>query len=89
MDIAMYYTSLRRYADLKSALASTLAVFPNDLDTRIWPAYAEFQEKADTRPLHQILDSIRATNPAVMRDISEWPLACALAERDAMPQKTL
>ena len=79
--------SLRRYADLKSALASTLAVFPNDLDTRIWPAYAEFQEKADTRPLHQMLDSIRATNPARMRDISEWPLACALAERDATAAK--
>ena len=28
----MYYTILRRYADLKSALASTLAFFPNDLD---------------------------------------------------------
>jgi tetratricopeptide (TPR) repeat protein len=77
-DIALHYTSLRRYADLKSALASSLAVFPNDLDTRIWPAYAEFQEKADTRPLHQMLDRTRATNPAVMRDISEW----TLAERD-------
>ena len=87
VNIAMHYTSLRRYPDLKSALASTLAVFPNDLDTRIWPAYAEFQEKADTRPLHQMLDRIRATNPAVMRDISEWPLACALAERDATAAK--
>jgi serine/threonine protein kinase/tetratricopeptide (TPR) repeat protein len=86
-EIAMHYTSLRRYAELKSALASTSAVFPNDLDTRIWPAYAEFQAKADTRPLHQMLDSIRATNPAAMRDISEWPLACALAERDATAAK--
>src|SRR5207244_4471053 len=29
VSIAMHYTSLRRYADLKSALAGTLAVFPN------------------------------------------------------------
>jgi TolB-like protein/predicted Ser/Thr protein kinase len=87
VSIAMHYTSLRRYADLKSALASTLAVFPNDLDTRIWPAYAEFQEKADTRPLHQMLDLIRATNPAGMRAIAEWWLACALAERDATAAK--
>src|SRR5207249_2669542 len=86
-EVAMYYTSLRRYADLKSALASTLAVFPNDLNTRIWPAYAEFQEKADTRPLHQLLDLIRATNSAGMRDISEWQLFCALAERDATAAK--
>jgi serine/threonine-protein kinase len=53
------------------------------LDTRIWPAYAEFQEKADTRPLHQMLDSIRPTNPAETPSFAEWRLACALAERDA------
>jgi serine/threonine protein kinase/tetratricopeptide (TPR) repeat protein len=86
-EIAIIYTVLRRYADLKSALASTLAVFPNDLNTRIWPAYAEFQEKADTRPLHQMLDLMRATNPAGTRDIAEWWLACALAERDATAAK--
>jgi TolB-like protein/class 3 adenylate cyclase/Tfp pilus assembly protein PilF len=88
-SIATWYTSLRRYADLKSALASTLAFFPNDLDTRIWPAYAEFQEKGDTRPLHQTLDVIRATNPAGMATpgFAEWWLACALAERDATAAK--
>jgi serine/threonine protein kinase len=46
VDIAMHYTSLRRYADLKSALASTLTVFPNDLDTRIGPAYAKSEYPA-------------------------------------------
>ena len=86
-EIAMHYTSLRRYAHLKSALASTLAVFPNDLDTRIWLAYAEFQEKADTWPLHQVLDSIRATNPGRMRDISEWLLGLALVDRNATAAK--
>jgi len=82
-NIAMHYTSLRRYADLKSALAGTLAVFPNDLNTRVWLTYVEFQEKADTRPLHQMLDSIRPTNPAETPGFAEWGLACALAERDA------
>src|SRR6516164_48341 len=86
-NIALHYTFLRRYADLKSALVGTLAVFPNDLNIRMWLTYVEFQEKADTRPLHQILDSIRATNPAGMKDISEWPLACALAERDVTAAK--
>jgi TolB-like protein/predicted Ser/Thr protein kinase/Flp pilus assembly protein TadD len=87
VSIAMHYTFLRRYADLKSALASTLAVFPNDLDTAYWPAYVEFQEKADTRPLHQMIDSIRATNPTPTPDIAEWWLACALAERDTTAAK--
>jgi serine/threonine-protein kinase len=86
-SIAMWYTSLRRYPDVKSALASTSAFFPNDLDIRIWPAYAEFQEKSDTQPLHQILDSIRATNPPARQGHADWPLACALVERDATAAK--
>jgi serine/threonine-protein kinase len=84
-NIANNYRHLRRYTDAKSALASTLAVFPSDLDTRLLATYVEFQSKADTRPLHQMLDSIRGTNPAATPDIAEaeWWFACALAERDA------
>jgi serine/threonine protein kinase/tetratricopeptide (TPR) repeat protein len=84
---ATNYTFLRRYVDVKSALARTLVVFPDDTGTRIWPAYVEFQEKADTRPLHQMLDSIRATNPAAMPRMAGYWLACALAERDATAAK--
>jgi serine/threonine protein kinase/tetratricopeptide (TPR) repeat protein len=83
--IAANYTFLRRYADLKSALASTLAAFPNDSDTA--SPYVEFQAKADTRALHQMIDSIRATNPIPTPDIAEWWLACALAERDPTAAK--
>ena len=82
VEVALNYTSLRRYAELKSALARTLTVFLNDLNTRIWPAYVDLQVKADTGPLHQMLDSIRATNTAAMPGIAEFSLACALAERD-------
>ena len=85
--IAINYAFLRRYADLRSALASTLAVFPNDLGTAYWPAYVEFQAKADTRPLHQMIDSTRAANPTPTSDITEWWLACALAERDTTAAK--
>jgi TolB-like protein/Flp pilus assembly protein TadD len=87
MGIAINYLFLRRYADVRSALANALAVFPNDLDTRVWPAYVEFQEKADTRPLHQMLDSIRATNPTPTLAIAKFWLACTLAERDAAAAK--
>jgi TolB-like protein/Flp pilus assembly protein TadD/predicted Ser/Thr protein kinase len=88
VSIATNYTFLRRYADLKSALASTLAAFPNDLDWVYWPAYVEFQAKADTRPLHQVIDAIRATNPTPTSEIAEWRLACALAERDTTAAKS-
>jgi hypothetical protein len=43
--------------------------------------------KADTRPLHQMIDSIRGTNPAAPQSIvNDW-LICALAERDAAAAK--
>ena len=42
----------------------------------------EVDWKADTRPLHQLIDDIRATNPAAMPQIAGSWLDCALAERD-------
>ena len=43
--------------------------------------------KADTGPLHQLIDEIRATNPAAMPQIASWWLLCALAERDVAAAK--
>jgi tetratricopeptide (TPR) repeat protein len=43
----------------------------------------DFEWKGDTRPLHQTIDSIRATNPAAVQSIADRWLDCALAERDA------
>ena len=50
-------------------------------------AFVEFDWKADTRPLHQTIDSIRATNPAAVPSIADAWLSCALAERDAAAAK--
>src|SRR5439155_22619442 len=44
-------------------------------------AFVQFPWKADARPLHQMLDSIRATNPAATQSIADGWLICALAER--------
>jgi hypothetical protein len=43
--------------------------------------------KADTQPLHQVIDEIRAGNPAGVRGIANNWLICALAERDAAAAK--
>src|SRR4029453_4176272 len=47
----------------------------------------ELDWKAKTQPLHQIIESIRATNSATLPAISERWLICALAERDAISAK--
>jgi len=82
-QIALSYHHLRRFAEEKSVLDRALAIEPNDVDTKEARAFVEFHWKADTRPLHQILDSIRATNPAATQSIADGWLICALAERDA------
>jgi TolB-like protein/class 3 adenylate cyclase len=56
-------------------------------DAKLNRAAVDFDWKANTRPLHEALDSIRATNPAALKSIAETWLLCALAERDAAAAK--
>jgi len=46
-------------------------------------AFVELDSKADTRPLHEVTDSIRDKNPAALSSIADNWLLCALAENDA------
>jgi len=81
-QIALSYGLFRRYAEEKSVLDHALAIEPNNVDTKIARAFVELDWKADTQPLHQLIDSIRAVNPAAIQSIADNWLICALAERD-------
>jgi TolB-like protein/Tfp pilus assembly protein PilF len=81
-NIGDSYAALRRYAEQKSKLDRILAIEPNDVPAKVGRALVELNWKADTRPLHQLIDEIRATNPTAMPQIAPWWLDCALAERD-------
>jgi TolB-like protein/class 3 adenylate cyclase len=81
-QIAISYGVLRRYAEEKSVLDRALAIEPNNVDTKVALASVQFHWKADTRPLHQTIDSIRATSPAALPSVANDWLSCALAERD-------
>ena len=83
-QIALSYRHLRRFAEEKSVLDRALAIEPNDLDTKLERAAVDFYWKADPRPLHQMVDSIRTTNPGATQDIADFWLVYALAERDAV-----
>jgi serine/threonine-protein kinase len=76
------YDDLRRYADEEAMLDRMLAIEPNDVQTKAARAWVELNWKAETRPLHQLIDSIRATNTLAIPDIADVWLTCALAERD-------
>jgi serine/threonine protein kinase/tetratricopeptide (TPR) repeat protein len=86
-QIAISYGVLRRYAEEKSVLDRALAIAPGDVDTKVARASVEFHWKAETRSLHQTIDSIRVTNPAALQNIANDWLSCALAERDVAAAK--
>jgi len=77
------YTRLGRYADAKSAWERLLAITPDDVTAQVGRARVDFDWKAETQPLHQTIDLIRATNPPALQSIADIWLLCALAERDA------
>src|SRR4029077_21069971 len=81
-QISISYGVLRRYTEEIAILDRALAVEPNDVNTKVALAAVQFHWKADTRPLHQTIDSIRATNPGALPDVANDWLSCALAERD-------
>lgn len=84
---AQIYHGLRRYVDEKSLLARILAFEADDAAIKVQHAFAELDSKADTRPLHQMIESIRDTNPAAIPSIVNNWLICALAERDSVAAK--
>jgi serine/threonine-protein kinase len=80
---AITYRDLRRYAEEQAVVDRILAIEPNDVERRTWRAFVDLNWKADTQPLHQLIDSVRATIPDALPRIAEEWLICALAEHDA------
>src|SRR5882724_825050 len=83
-QIAISYGLLKRYTDEMSVLQRALAIEPDDVNTKVALAAVQFHWKADTRPLHQTINSIRATNPGALPNVANDWLSCALAERDVV-----
>ena len=83
----LHYGAVRRYAEQKSKLDRALTIDPSNLPVKAERAVVEVNWKADTGSLHQLIDEVRATNPAAMPKIANWWLLCALAERDVAAAK--
>jgi len=81
-QIASSYEGLRRYAEETSVLERALAIEPNDVNTKVGFASVQFHWKADIGPMHQTIDSIRATSPDVLPNYAYDWMTCELAERD-------
>jgi TolB-like protein/Flp pilus assembly protein TadD/predicted Ser/Thr protein kinase len=82
-QIAISYGHLRRYSEAASALDRAIDVEPNVIN-QLARAFVELDWKADTRKLHQLIDSIRSKNPGALPSIADTWLLCALMERDTV-----
>ena len=77
------YDNLRRYGDEEAILDRALALEPNDVQTKLTRAFVDLDWKGNTQPVHQLVDELRAEDPAAIPSIADSWLLCALAERDS------
>ncbi|PYI80629.1 MAG: hypothetical protein DMF05_05810 [Verrucomicrobia bacterium] len=81
-QLAISYQYLRRYPEEAAVLDRALTIVPNDIAAKDFRALVDFYWKAETRPLHELIDSILAGSPGAISDVAEEWFQCALAERD-------
>jgi Tfp pilus assembly protein PilF len=81
-QLGILYEDLRRYADQEAMLDRALALRPDDLEVKMDRANVEMDWKANTKPVHQLIDEIQAKEPGALQDVADFWLSCALSERD-------
>jgi TolB-like protein/Flp pilus assembly protein TadD len=81
-QIALSYQFLRRYPEEAAILDRALTIIPKDAATKVNRALVDFYWKADTKPLHQVIDSILAGDPSAISEVADSWFVCALAEHD-------
>ena len=80
---SIYYL-LRAYEKANDAGDRARALKPNDIDLRMSRAGIELASRADTRPLHAILEKVLAENPASKQDMTELSFWLAYLDRDPL-----
>jgi TolB-like protein/Tfp pilus assembly protein PilF/predicted Ser/Thr protein kinase len=81
------YWVMRRYREAREIYDRALALEPGNVQARIFRADLDITWKADTGAVHQVIDSLRATNPGAIRQNADSWVFCALADRDPTAAK--
>jgi serine/threonine protein kinase len=81
-QVAQTYWFLRRYPEVRVVCDRALAIEPNNVQIRMARADLDFAWKADTRPLHQVVDPLWDNNPRAIHEVADRLVLCALADRD-------
>ena len=87
VQVVQSYWFLRRYPDARAVFDRALAIEPNNVQIRTFRADLDITWKADTRALHDVIDSLRDNNPRALHEIADSWVGCALADRDPAAAK--
>ncbi len=85
--VAVTYDMMRAYKQAKESANRLIALKPNDIHPQLFRARIAAHERADTRPLHTLVEKILTHDPAAAATLSttgdgEAPFTLALWERD-------
>jgi tetratricopeptide (TPR) repeat protein len=79
---AVTYALMREYNKEREVCNRLLALKPNDIHAQLLLARIDFNERADTRPLHAFSEEILRDDPASAGNLVGWRFYLALYERD-------
>jgi serine/threonine protein kinase len=77
-QFAFDYRFMRRFPEAAGTVDRAIAVAPQDVDLRVLRASLDVDWRADSKPLHKMLDE----NAGAVTDYGEFGLIVALCERD-------
>ncbi len=77
------YQELRRYPEAAAAWDRALAITPSAVTLRVRRAQVDLESRADTQPIHEVIQSIITEDPGAVDAIAERWLYLALCRRDA------
>jgi TolB-like protein/Tfp pilus assembly protein PilF/class 3 adenylate cyclase len=81
-QISQTYWIMHRYEQMAAVLDRALAVAPKDVPTRTARARLDLEWRADTKPLHSVIESILAEDPAAAPTLANAWVHLALCEHD-------
>ncbi len=82
-QLSLSFLQLRRFPEMAAILDQAIALEPNNIGLRAQRAAVDIDWRADTGPLHSLIEQLLSTDPAGAATIADFWLDLALCERDA------
>ena len=81
-QLALTYEHMRRFPEMAAMFDRALAIVPDDVSTRVGRAFVELEWRADTKPLHAVIQQAITKDPAIASEFAEIWFLLAVFERD-------